>query len=90
MKTSEGEVKMAVLGDSPGLEEYLQHHNAFLQMFARKKWDDEFKLTKAVGNCCSPCEEARENSERRDGARDVPEDNSVGGDGSRAQQGPSP
>jgi len=90
MKTSEGEVKMAVLGDSPGLEEYLQHHNAFLQMFARKKWDDEFKLTKAVGNCCSPCEEARENSERRDGARDVPEDNSVGGGGSRAQQGPSP
>ena len=30
MKTPEGEVKMAVLGDSPGPEEYLQHHNAFL------------------------------------------------------------
>jgi len=40
---------MAVLGDSPGLEEYLQHHNTFLQMLARKKWDDELaKLTKAV------------------------------------------
>jgi len=30
MKIPEGEVKMAVLGDSPGLEDYLQHHNAFL------------------------------------------------------------
>jgi len=30
MKTPEGEVKMAVLGDSPGAEEYLQHLNAFL------------------------------------------------------------
>jgi len=29
MKTPEGEVKMAVLGDSPGTEEYLQHLNAF-------------------------------------------------------------
>jgi len=49
MKTPEGEVKMAVLGDSPGPEEYLQHHNAFLQMLARKKWADELaKLTKAV------------------------------------------
>jgi hypothetical protein len=27
MKTSEGEVKMAVLGDNPGPEEYLQHLN---------------------------------------------------------------
>ena len=25
MKTSEGEVKTAVLGDNPGAEEYLQH-----------------------------------------------------------------
>jgi hypothetical protein len=40
---------MAVLGVSPGPEEYLQHHNAFLRMLARKKWDDELtKLTKAV------------------------------------------
>ena len=30
MKTSEGEVKVAVLGDSPGAEEYLQHLNAIL------------------------------------------------------------
>jgi hypothetical protein len=30
MKTPEGEVKVAVLGDSPGAEEYLQHLNAFL------------------------------------------------------------
>ena len=30
MKTPEGKVKMAVLGDSPGAEEYLQHLNAFL------------------------------------------------------------
>jgi len=29
MKTPEGEVKMAVLGDSPDKEEYLQHLNAF-------------------------------------------------------------
>jgi len=29
MKTPEGEVKMAVLGDSPGTEEFLQHLNAF-------------------------------------------------------------
>jgi hypothetical protein len=32
MKTSEGEVKVAVLGDSPGAEEYLQHQNTFTQM----------------------------------------------------------
>ena len=49
MKTSEGEVKMAVLGDNPGPEEYLQHLNSFLRMLSRKKWDDEMtKLTKAV------------------------------------------
>jgi hypothetical protein len=49
MKSPEGEVKMAVLGDSPGTEEYLQHLNAFLRMLARKKWEDELtKLTKAV------------------------------------------
>jgi len=49
VKTPEGEVKMAVLGDSPGPEEYLQHHNVFLQMLVRKKWVDELaKLTKAV------------------------------------------
>ncbi len=49
MKTPEGEVKMAVLGDSPGAEEYLQHLNAFLRMLTRKKYEDEMtKLSKAV------------------------------------------
>jgi len=41
MKTPEGEVKMAVLGDSPGTEEYLQHLNAFQQMLLRKKLDEK-------------------------------------------------
>jgi hypothetical protein len=50
MKMPEGKVKVAVLGDSPGAEEYLQHLNAFLQMLARKKYEDDLlKLTKAVG-----------------------------------------
>ena len=50
MKTPEDEVKVAVLGDSPGAEEYLQHLNAFLRMLARKKYEDDLlKLTKAVG-----------------------------------------
>jgi hypothetical protein len=49
MKTSEGEVKVAVLGDSPGAEDYLQHLNAFLRMLVRKKLaDDLLKCTKAV------------------------------------------
>jgi len=49
MKTPEGEVKVAVLGDSPGAEEYPQHLNAFLQMLTRKKYgDDMTKLSKAV------------------------------------------
>ncbi len=52
MKTPEGKVKMAVLGDgSPGAEEYLQHLNAFLRMLARKKCVDELtKFSKAVVN----------------------------------------
>ena len=49
MKTSEGKVKVAVLGDRPGAEEYLQHLNAFLRMLVRKKLaDDLTKCTKAV------------------------------------------
>jgi hypothetical protein len=49
MKTPEGEVKVAVLGDSPGTEEYLQHLYAFLRMFVRKKYGEDLgKLTKAV------------------------------------------
>jgi hypothetical protein len=46
MKTSEGEVKVAVLGDSPGAEEYLQHLNAFTRMLVRKKLADD--LTKCA------------------------------------------
>ena len=46
MKTSEGNVKMAVLGDSPGPEEYLQHLNSFLRTLLRKKWDEE--MTKSI------------------------------------------
>ena len=49
MKTSEGEVKVAVLGDSPGAEEYLQYLNTFTRMLVRKKLaDDLTKCTKAV------------------------------------------
>jgi hypothetical protein len=49
MKSAEGEVKVAGLGDSPGAEEYLQHLNAFPRMLARKKLADDLqKCTKAV------------------------------------------
>ena len=49
MKTPEGEVKTAVLEDSTGGEEYLQHLNAFLQMLVKKKYKNEStKLSKAV------------------------------------------
>jgi len=51
MKTPEGKVKikMPVLGDSPGTEEYLQHLNAFQRMISRKKLDEKMtKWTKAV------------------------------------------
>jgi hypothetical protein len=49
MKTPEGEVKVAVLGDSPNAEEYLQHINNFIQMLERKKIEDDLlKLAKAV------------------------------------------
>jgi len=49
MKTPEGEVKVAVLGDSPGPEEYQQHINNIVRMLERKKIkDDLLKLAKAV------------------------------------------
>ena len=49
VKTPEGKVKVAVLGDSPGAEEYLQHLNIFLRMLARKKLEDDLlKLSKTV------------------------------------------
>ncbi len=46
LKTAEGEVKVAVLGDSPGPEEYLQHINSFLRNLSRKKMDA--KMTKSI------------------------------------------
>ena len=46
LKTAEGEVKVAVLGDSPGPEEYLQHINSFLRNLSRKKWN--VKMTKSI------------------------------------------
>jgi hypothetical protein len=55
MKTSEGEVKVAVLGDSPGPEEYLQHISSFVRMLDRKKEsDDMVKLAKAVARLKPP------------------------------------
>jgi hypothetical protein len=55
MKTSEGEVKVAVLGDSPGPEEYLQHISSFVRMLERKKvTDDMLKLAKAVTSLRAP------------------------------------
>jgi hypothetical protein len=55
MKTSEGEVKVAVLGDSPGPEEYLQHISSFIRMLERKKvTDDLLKLAKAVASLKAP------------------------------------
>jgi len=49
MKTPEDEVKMAVLGDGPGTEEYFQHLNAFRRMISRTKLDEKMtKWTKAV------------------------------------------
>jgi len=51
IKTPEGEVKVAVLGDSPGAEaeEYLQHISNFIRMLGRKKIEEDMaKLAKAV------------------------------------------
>ena len=58
MKTPEGEVKVAVLGDSPGPEEYLQHISSFIRMLERKKvTDDMLKLAKAVASLIQPLSE---------------------------------
>jgi hypothetical protein len=55
MKTPEGEVKVAVLGDSPGPEEYLQHISSFIRMLERKKISDDLpKLAKAVPSLKAP------------------------------------
>jgi hypothetical protein len=49
MKTPEGEVKVAVLGDSPDAEEYLQHINNFIRMLERKKIEEDLlKFATAV------------------------------------------
>ena len=49
IKSAEGKVKVAVLGNSSGAEEYLQHLNAFSRMLARKKLADDLqKCAKAV------------------------------------------
>jgi len=49
MKSAEGEVKVAVLGYSPGAEEYLQHLNAFSRMLVWNKLADDLQnCTKAV------------------------------------------
>ena len=55
MKTPKGEVKVAVLGDCPGPEEYLQHISSFIRMLERKKvTDDMLKLAKAVASLRAP------------------------------------
>jgi hypothetical protein len=60
MKTPEGEVKVAVLGDSPGPEEYLQHISTFVRMLERKKiTDDLLKLAKAVASQKAPMRKLR-------------------------------
>jgi hypothetical protein len=60
MKTPEGEVKVAVLGDSPGAEEYLQHISSFVRMLERKKiTDDLLKLAKAVASLKAPVRKLR-------------------------------
>jgi hypothetical protein len=60
MKTPEGEVKVAVLGDSPGPEEYLQQISTFIRMLERRKIsDDLLKLAKAVASLKAPVRKLR-------------------------------
>jgi len=60
MKTPEGEVKVAVLGDSPGPEEYLQHISSFVRMLERKKvTEDLLTLAKAVASQKAPVRKLR-------------------------------
>jgi hypothetical protein len=60
MKTPEGKVKVAVLGDSPGPEEYLQHVSTFVRMLERRKiTDDLLKLAKAVASPKAPVRKLR-------------------------------
>ncbi len=60
MKTPEGKVKVAVVGDSPGAEEYLQHISSFVRMLERKKvTDDLLRLAKAVASLKAPVRKLR-------------------------------
>jgi hypothetical protein len=60
MKTPEGKVKVAVLGDSPGAEEYLQHVSSFVRMLERKKiTEDLLELAKAVAILKAPVRKLR-------------------------------
>jgi hypothetical protein len=60
MKTPEGEVKVAVLGDSPGPEEHLQHISSFVRMLERKKvTEDLLTLAKAVASQKAPVRKLR-------------------------------
>ena len=60
MKTLEGKVKVAVLGDSPGAEEYLQHVSSFVRMLERKKiTEDLLELAKAVAILKAPVRKLR-------------------------------
>ena len=48
-------MKVAVLGDSPGPEEYLRHISSFVRMLERKKvTDNMLKLAKAVASLRAP------------------------------------
>jgi hypothetical protein len=60
MKTPEGKVKVAVLGDNPGPEEYLQHISTFVRMLERRKIsDDLLKQAKAVASLKAPVRKLR-------------------------------
>jgi len=71
VKTPEGKVKMAVLGNSPGPEEYLQHRNSFLRLLSRKKLDEKMtKWTKIAAALMrklmrTPSEETKAQTTRR-------------------------
>jgi hypothetical protein len=59
MKTPKGKVKVAVLGDSPGPEEYLQHISTVQMLERRKITDDLLKLDKAVASLKAPVRKLR-------------------------------
>ena len=88
MKTSEGEVKVAVLGNSPGPEEYLQHISSFVRMLERKKVsDDMLKLAKAAASLKIPREEAYYSPSRREARRENRLAGATRGCGQQARRG---